>query len=177
MSLLYVLVGLLVAARLGELTYARRNRRRLLARGARDIPDPTYRWIVLLHGTYPVALLLEAHLAPWAHAQNPVWLLLGIAAAAEALRLWAIGTLGDRWNTRLLAIPGADPIAHGPYRWIPHPNYLAVAIELAALPLAFGLHATAALFTAANVVILAWRIPIEEEGLRDALEAQAPPAR
>jgi methyltransferase len=90
---------------------------------------------------------------------------LTAAVLAQALRWWAIATLGGRWSTRIIVIPGAPPVVGGPYRLLAHPNYLAVAVELLAVPLIGGALVTAALATLGNVLLLAIRIPAEERAL------------
>src|SRR5207249_633845 len=84
---------------------------------------------------------------------------------AQALRYWAVATLGEHWNIRVLVVPGAPPVSGGPYRFVRHPNYLAVMVEMAALPLAVGAWRTAPVASAANAVLLAIRISVEERAL------------
>jgi len=92
---------------------------------------------------------------------------------AQGLRYWAIASLGSAWNTRILIIPGAERVRRGPYKWVNHPNYIAVAIELLAVPLIFGAWRTALLASAANaVLLLAVRIPAENAALRMMNDAQ-----
>jgi methyltransferase len=159
------LVALIVLERLGELFLARRNRRRLLARGAIEAGESHYPWMVLLHTALLVACLAEV----WGLRRPPVPLLAGISlavlAGTMALRYWAITTLGDRWTTRILVLPG-EPVVHGgPYRWLRHPNYVAVVLEVAALPLVHTAWWSAIVFSVANVFLLRLRIRKEEEAL------------
>ena len=150
--------------RVVELAVSRRHERALAARGAIERGRRHYPAMVLLHagalaGCAAGALLRPAPPPPWA---------LGAAAAvlgAEALRWWAVATLGERWTTRVLVLPDAPPITGGPYRFLRHPNYLAVVVELAALPLAWGLLELALLASVANAVVLAIRIRVEERAL------------
>jgi methyltransferase len=88
-----------------------------------------------------------------------------VALGAQALRWWAIGTLGWRWNTRIIVVPGAPPVTGGPYRFVRHPNYVAVVLEIASIPLIHGAWLTALIFSALNVALLAVRIPAEERAL------------
>jgi methyltransferase len=87
------------------------------------------------------------------------------ALLAQGLRWWAIGTLGERWCTRVIVLPGSTPVTRGPYRFLKHPNYLAVVLEMALVPLAFGAWRTALAFSAGNAVLLAVRIRAEERAL------------
>lgn len=168
MWLLWVLVAVIAVQRVGELALNRRNQRRLLARGGRLVDDDGYGWLIAVHAAWFLGIVIEAALAPWAGAWGATWPLLGLYAAAEALRLWTMITLGERWTTRVIVIPGAEPIDEGPFRWMDHPIYRAVSIELVALPLAFALPVTAIVVGLANAVALRSRIRIEEDALAHA---------
>ncbi len=165
------LVGLVALERAVELVVSERNARRLLAAGAVEAGRGHYGPMVLLHALFLAACAVEAGLRP---APPPSALavagVLGVAAG-QGLRWWAIAALGGRWSTRVLVPPGAAPVTRGPYRWLRHPNYLAVVVEVAALPLAFGAWRTALLFSAANGVLLAVRIRAEERALGASWEA------
>ncbi len=91
-----------------------------------------------------------------------------LALGAQALRWWAIATLGERWSTRILVVPGEPPVIRGPYRWLRHPNYLAVILEMALVPLAWGAWRIAVVFSLGNALLLALRIPAEERALGNA---------
>jgi methyltransferase len=160
-----LLVAAFAVARLVELGIARRNRRRLLARGGVEVAPGHYRFMVLLHAAFLVACPLEVWRLgrPFVPALAAAMLLL--LGLAMALRYWAIATLGERWTTRIVCLPGVPPVAGGPYRFLRHPNYLAVAVEIAALPLVHGAWATAVVFSLADAVLLKVRIGAEEEAL------------
>ena len=157
-------LAVLAAQRLSELLFSARNARRLIGRGAREHGRAHLPLIVALHALFPVALLAEvlaigARPGPLA----PLW--LGLWLAAQALRYAAIWALGERWTVRVLVPPGAPLVRRGPYRWLRHPNYLAVAIEFLAAPLMFGAWRTALAFTAANLAVLGVRIRCEDRAL------------
>ena len=155
------IVALLVAVqRLGELTYARRNTKRLMAAGAVEHGARHYPLIVALHGGWLAALF--ALVPPDA---PPSWGLLGCYGLLQLGRLWIIVSLGARWTTRVIALPGARHVRRGPYRFLRHPNYLVVALEIPLLPLAFGAWQMALGFGLTNLVLLAHRIRIEERAL------------
>ncbi len=165
-TLLFVLLGLVLAQRAMELRLAKRNEAWARGRGAREFAAGHYPAFFVLHGAWLLAWPLEAlaggpALGPgWA-----AWLL--VFAAAEALRYWAIASLGHRWNTRILVVPGEPPIVRGPYRWLDHPNYVAVVAELAGLPLVFGAWRIAAIIGALNLgLLLGVRIPAEVRALQ-----------
>lgn len=173
MKLLWILLSLIAVERLIELVVSRRHQQALLERGGRLVADDGYRWLVALHLLWFPAIALEAMVGPWAGHWAGTWPLLAVYAGAEILRLWTISTLGERWTTRVVVVPGADPIQAGPYRWLDHPNYAAVAVELAVLPLAFGLPVTALVATLANGLALRHRIQVEEAALAQAAATSA----
>lgn len=163
--LAWLLLGAIAVQRLAEVAISRRNQRTLLERGARLVEGDAYPWIATVHVLWFPATAAEILWAPWAGAWAGTWPLLAAYAAAEVLRVWAIRTLGPRWTTRVVVLPDENPVQAGPYRWLDHPNYAAVAVELAALPLAFGAPATALAATTANGLALRRRIEIEEAHL------------
>lgn len=160
-----LLLAALAGERLYELRVAQRNLASVRRRGAVVVEEPGYRWIVCMHCLFFVAcaaevLLLEPKVAP---AQAGV--ALAVALGAQGLRQWAMRSLGDRWNVRIVVVPSEPLVDRGPYRWMRHPNYLAVALELAAVPLTQGAVATAVVFSVWNAGLLARRIPREERAL------------
>lgn len=156
------LVLVVALQRLGELVYARRNARRLLAAGGHEVGAGHYPLLVLLHGGWLAALFT---LTP---ADATVsWPLFALFAALQAGRIWVIATLGRWWTARVITVPGAPLVRHGPYRHIRHPNYLIVAAEIAVLPLAFGQAWLALVFTILNLALLRHRIRIEDAALGD----------
>ncbi len=157
------IVALLVAAqRLGELAYARRNTKHLMAAGGVEHGARHYPLMVALHGGWLAALI--ALVPPDA---PPGWGLLGGYALLQVGRLWIIVSLGARWTTRVIALPGAPLVRRGPYRFLRHPNYLIVALEIPLLPLAFGAWQIALGFGAANLALLAHRIRVEARALAE----------
>lgn len=156
-------LALLALERGGELLLSRRNARRAIARGAVEIGAPHFRAMAAVHALFLVSCAVEGSLRPFPGAAG--WVFLAIALAAQALRYWAIGTLGDRWNVRILVIPGAAPVTGGPYRFVRHPNYAAVLLEMLFVPLIHGAWVTAAVFSLANAALLRVRIRAEERAL------------
>lgn len=164
--LLYtLLIGLVAAGRLVELRVANRNLRNLIGRGGIEVAAQHYPWMVLLHASFLAACPLEVWLLdrPFVPALGFPMLLLVVLAAA--LRWWVIHTLHGRWTTRIVCLPGVAPVTAGPYRFLRHPNYLAVIVEMFALPLTHTAWLTAIVFTALNAAILQVRIRAEEEAL------------
>jgi methyltransferase len=166
-SVLYLVLGLVVLQRLGELALAAANTRRLLALGGFEIDRGGYPLFVALHAGWLAVLALLV-----SPATSPIWPLLGLYAVLQIGRVWVIATLGGRWTTRLIALPHAPLVQGGPYRFCRHPNYLVVAGEIAILPLAFGAVGTAILFSLANLALTARRIRIEDRVLAGNLSAE-----
>ncbi len=158
------LLGLVAGERGAELSVSTRNARRLLARGGKETGQGLYKVMVAFHALFLPALALGAI----AYRDPPsawAWLAVLGALGAQGLRWWAVRTLGDRWSTRVIVVPRERPITGGPYRYLRHPNYLAVIVEMACLPLAWGMWRLALLFTVGNAVILWFRIREEERAL------------
>jgi methyltransferase len=159
----------LVVQRLLELRLSSRNRRRLLARGGREIRPETYRTMVALHALFLLSLGLESY--PWrVPADIRTTGSFAALAAVTALRYWAIASLGEYWNTRIVVVPGARVVRTGPYRYLRHPNYLVIVLEFLLLPLLMRAPATLVVFSLANLPVLRQRIRIEEEALRGATD-------
>ena len=154
-----LILGFVTLQRLSELLLAERNRKRLLAKGAEEHGADHYPLIVAVHGLWLAALWW------WApgHPVHPPLLIL--FALLQVGRLWVLGTLGERWTTRIIVLPNAPLVARGPYRFVDHPNYVIVVLEIAILPLVFGLWQIAALFTVMNAVVLTIRIGAENRAL------------
>ncbi|MFD8530355.1 isoprenylcysteine carboxyl methyltransferase family protein [Streptosporangium canum] len=174
----YLLLVLLVGAeRLAELVVARRNARWSTARGGVVSGQGHYPWMVALHTGLLAGCLLEAGLTGRPFAPALGWPMLVLVVAAQGLRWWCIAALGHRWNTQVIVVPGLPPVTRGPYRLhrLRHPNYVAVAVEGAALPLVHGAWITAVTFTVLNAALMVVRIRCEETAL--ATLATAPPGR
>ncbi len=163
MSLAVLVLALVTLERGAELVWARRNTRRLLARGARETGAGHYPLIVALHAVWLAGLWLWGRDRPVSVA----WLV--VFAALQAGRLWVLATLGERWTTRIIVLPGEPLVRRGPYRLMPHPNYAVVAGEILVLPLALGLPIYGLVFSALNAAVLFVRIRAESRALEQAL--------
>lgn len=155
----YLVLALVTLQRLGELFLAERNTRRLLARGAHEIGRGHYPFMVALHAGWLISLWLLGPGPPIHVTPLIIYLVLQVA------RVWVIATLGERWTTRIIVLPGEPLVRHGPYRWLDHPNYLIVIAEIAVLPLVFGLPVVAAFFSVLNAIVLWVRVREENEAL------------
>ena len=166
MVLLVLSVAAISAQRLLELVLARRNERKVRARGAVERGRGHYPLIVGLHSLWLVSTLVEG-LARG--PEPPPWWPVALAAflLVQPLRYWAIFSLGPYWNTKILIVPGARIVGRGPYRYVSHPNYVVVVVEILAFPLIFGAWATALVFTLLNAAVLYVRIREENRALRE----------
>jgi methyltransferase len=158
-------MGLLGAERLVELVLSKRNAARAFARGGVERGQRHYQVMVVFHSLFLVSCLAEVFLLNRPFPGALGWAALGAAVLAQALRYWAITALGDRWNSRIIVIPGLAPVTGGPYRFLRHPNYVAVVLELLAVPLIHGAWVTAVVFTVGNAALLYVRIRAEEQAL------------
>ena len=161
-SVLIVAVGL---ERLAELVVSQRNLAWSRARGGVESGAGHYPAMVLLHTGLLAGCLLEAGLGHRPFLPALGWPMLAVVLLSQALRWWCIGTLGQQWNTRVVIVPGAGRVTGGPYRLLPHPNYVAVVVEGAALPLVHTAWLTAGLFTVLNAALLTVRIRVENRAL------------
>jgi methyltransferase len=163
--LLAIFVAVIAAQRVGELALSARNARRVRSRGAREFGAAHFPLLVAVHVLFLTSLVCEV----WFGGARPggawpLWLALWLGA--QALRYAAIRALGDRWNVRILVVPGTPLVQGGPYRFVRHPNYVAVAIELVAAPMVFGAWRTALAISALNAIALRIRIRAEDQALR-----------
>ena len=150
-----LLLGAVTAERIAELFLARRNTAALLAKGAVEVGAEHYPAIVLMHALWLASLWIFGA----ARMIDPIW--LAVFLSLQVLRVWILKTLGPRWTTRIIILPGAPLVTNGPYRFLSHPNYLVVVGEIAVLPLCLGLAWVALLFSGANAILLSIRIRAE----------------
>ena len=159
------LILLVIFQRLTELRLAKRNERLARAAGAIEVGAGHYPWMVVSHTLFLISCVLEVWLLERPFVPRAAGAMLLLLAVATGLRYWAITTLGERWTTRILVRPGVPLVSEGPYRWSRHPNYLAVVIEIVALPLVHGAWLTATVFSIANAALLTVRIRAENAAL------------
>jgi methyltransferase len=161
----YLLILLIGIERLAELIVSKRNAQWAFAQGGREFGRSHYPVMVAVH----TALLIGCAAEVWAlHRPFIAWLgwpMLALVVLSQLLRWWCVASLGHRWNTRVIVLPRAPLIRRGPYRWLHHPNYVAVVVEGVALPLVHTAWLTAAIFTLANALLLTVRIRVENAAL------------
>lgn len=164
------ILGLVTLQRAGELVLSHHNTRRLIARGAVEVAPRHYPLMVAVHAAWLISLWVFGH-------DRPLHLVaLAFYLGLQGLRFWVMRTLGARWTTRIIVLPGERLVSAGPYRFLSHPNYAVVAGEIAVLPLALGLPLVAAAFTILNSAVLAIRIRAENRALEASAGLTARPA-
>lgn len=163
----YIILSIVIVQRLLELVIAKRNEKNMRAQGAYEVGASHYPLMILLHVSFFISLLIEVstfNLTP-----SPLFLLfLVMFLCVQGLRVWCLISLGSFWNTKIIVLPGAHVVTKGPYKYLRHPNYLVVSMEIALLPLMFEAYFTAICFTILNAIMLSIRIPTEERALKEA---------
>jgi methyltransferase len=157
-----ILLGYVVIQRLGELVYARSNTRRLLAEGGREHGAAHYPLFILLHGGWLIAIVWFA-----VPSQQPSPILLAGFFLSQILRFWTLASIGRWWTTRIISAPHFPRVKRGPYKFLPHPNYTVVVIEIALLPLLLSAPWVAGVFTVLNAALLWHRIGVETRVLKE----------
>ena len=157
-----LLLAFMSAQRLYELFLSRRNTAALMARGGVEYGAGHYLLIVAFHTVWLMGMLVLG----WDHPISRLW--LTVIVVLQAARLWVIHSLGDRWTTRIIVLPGVPLVKTGLYRIMKHPNYVIVGVEIAAVPLALGLRTYAMVFLVLNMWLLGIRIKAEDKALRAA---------
>jgi methyltransferase len=160
-----LLIGVIAVERLAELVVSNRHRAWSTGHGGTEFGAGHYPAMVVLHVALLVGCLVEPIVMHRPFIPAVAWPMLVVVAAAQGLRWWCITTLGPQWNTRVIVIPDAPRVTGGPYRFVPHPNYVAVVLEGIALPLVHTAWITAVVFTALNAMLLHTRIRVENTAL------------
>ncbi|APH04666.1 isoprenylcysteine carboxyl methyltransferase family protein [Bacillus weihaiensis] len=160
----YFFFALLVFQRVAELVVAKKNEKWMVKRGALEHGQEHYPFIVLLHIAFLLSLFLEVILFE-KQIVNLWHFVISLLAITQLIRYWALISLGQYWNTKIMIVPNDVVVRKGPYRFIRHPNYIVVAIELLFIPLLFQAYATAIIFTLLNIGMMTIRIPAEEKAL------------
>ncbi|MGH7909472.1 MAG: isoprenylcysteine carboxyl methyltransferase family protein [Thermodesulfobacteriota bacterium] len=160
-----IFILFVISQRLVELLIAKRNERILKAQGAIEFDKNGYRVIAAMHVAFFISLICEKFF--FQRTLNTYWIFFVVLfAGAQVLRYWAIKTLGVYWNTKILVLPNHKLVNTGPYKYLRHPNYVAVIVEVAVIPLIFSCYITAVVFSLINLSLLRRRIKIEEDGLK-----------
>jgi methyltransferase len=161
-----LLIGAVAAERVAELVVSQRNLSWSRARGGRELGARHYPAMVVLHTGLLAGCLVEVAVLRRRFVGGLGWPMLAVVVLAQGLRWWCIATLGRQWNTRVVVVPDAERVSSGPYRFMPHPNYVAVVAEGAALPLVHSGWITALVFSTLNAALLRARIRVENHALK-----------
>lgn len=173
----YLLILAVGVERLAELVVSKRNARWAMANGGREHGRGHYPYMVAIHTGLLAGCVLEVWRLDRPFLPALGWTMFGLVLASQALRWWCVATLGRRWNTLVIVVPEMPLVDRGPYRWLRHPNYVAVVVEGIALPLVHSAWITALAFTAVNAVILTVRIRVENAALATAVSGGPPGAQ
>jgi len=164
---MWILFVLIIIQRLFELQIAKRNEKWMKEEGGVETGKKHYKWFVLIHSIFFLSILMEATMLD--NSLLPFnYLLFVVFLLTQASRIWCLLSLGKFWNTKIIVLPGASLVKKGPYKYVKHPNYIIVGVELFIIPLLFGAYITAFVFPILHIVLLRIRIPLEEEALMKA---------
>ncbi|WP_246942481.1 isoprenylcysteine carboxyl methyltransferase family protein [Bacillus pinisoli] len=160
----FTFFAFIVLQRLSELTIAKRNEKWMKSNGAIEVGQDHYPLMVLLHSSFFIAVLLEVVFLQT--ELSPIWpALVTVFALTQLLRIWSLATLGRYWNTKIIVMPNAKIVKNGPYKFLRHPNYVIVVVEILLIPILFQAYWTAVIFSLLNLWMLSVRIPLEEKAL------------
>jgi methyltransferase len=173
LTVYWTLLTIIAGERVAELVVSARHANALLRRGGVEYGFSHFPVMIALHVALIAGCVLEPLLGHRSFIPALGWTMLAVTVAANALRWWCISTLGERWTARVIVLPGAPLVRSGPYRWFAHPNYVAVIVEGAALPLTGSAWITATAFTVLNAALLTVRIRCESAALKAAAAPQA----
>jgi methyltransferase len=155
---------LLVIQRAFELVIARRNEKWMKSKGAIEVGGKHYPIMVLMHGAFLILLLIEVLVLK--KEISPLWpIVLTCFLFTQIIRVWSLASLGKYWNTKIIILPNTNIVKKGPYKYLRHPNYTIVVLEILLIPLLFQAYWTAAIFSILNIFMLSIRIPLEEKAL------------
>lgn len=164
LKLFYIFILFVICQRIAELFIAKRNERILLSQGAYEVGKGHYPYMIAMHVSFFISLIMEVILFERS-ISNVFPLLLLFFLLVQGLRIWCIVSLGKFWNTKIIILPGANVLKNGPYRFMRHPNYFVVSLEFLLIPFMFQAYLTAFTFTFLNIIMLSIRIPLEESAL------------
>lgn len=166
---MWILFVLIIIQRLFELQIAKRNEKWMKEEGGVETGKKHYKWFVLIHSLFFLSILMEATMRD--NSLLPFnYLLFALFLLTQAARIWCILSLGKFWNTKIIVLPGSTLVKKGPYKYVKHPNYIIVGIELFIIPLLFGAYITAVVFPILHILLLRIRIPYEEKALNKAVK-------
>lgn len=161
-----IFITFLITQRIIELMIARRNERKMKQMGAIEAGEEHYYLFIVLHVAFFLSLIIETVFTQAILTTGGAFLLWGIFIATQIFRIWCMQSLGMYWNTKIIVLPHSQRVRKGPYRFMKHPNYIVVAIELSVIPLLVQAYITAIIFPLLHLLLLCIRIPTENSALR-----------
>lgn len=163
---LWILLVIIILQRLAELRQAKGNEKWMKERGGIERGEQHYKWFIILHTMFFISIIFEVSFRDTSNLTLN-YVLLSTFVITQIIRIWCIQTLGKFWNTKIIILPEFSLVSKGPYKYIKHPNYIIVGIELFVIPLLFGAYITAILFPILHILLLMVRIPCEERALKE----------
>lgn len=163
-KLLWIILIFIICQRLIELLIAKSNEQWMKKRGGVEVGEDHHKWFVIVHILFFISIISESFIIN-KQTVHINYMLLFIFIITQVARFWCIYSLGRFWNTKIIVLPGTSLIQKGPYKYIKHPNYIIVGIELIVIPLLFGAYLTAVIFPILHILLLRIRIPIENKAL------------
>lgn len=163
---MWVILIFIILQRLVELKIAKRNEKWMKARGGIERGAKHYKWFILVHSLFFISICLEVIIRDVSNVKLN-YVLFTIFMITQVLRIWCIRSLGEFWNTKIIISPEFSLVKSGPYKYVKHPNYIIVGIELFVVPLLFGAYITSIVFPLLHIILLTIRIPFEERALAE----------
>ncbi|MGF7532874.1 isoprenylcysteine carboxyl methyltransferase family protein [Bacillus mexicanus] len=162
----WLLIAILIAQRAAEMAVARQNEQKVKQQGAMEFGESHYPYMIIMHILFFLSLMAEVLLMN--KQPSSWWIAIAVAiATVQAVRYWALCSLGSYWNTKILVVPGAELVKKGPYKWMKHPNYTVVILEIVLIPLLYQAYVTMCLFSILNAAMLTVRIRTEDKALEE----------
>ncbi|MFS0751615.1 isoprenylcysteine carboxyl methyltransferase family protein [Oceanobacillus sp. 1P07AA] len=162
LSMLFVFI---ILQRITELIIAKRNEKWMLAKGGIEIEPQQHKWFIVVHSLFFLSIFIEIVITKSTAVPTLFTLWFSLFILTQFLRIWSISSLGKHWNTKIIILPGSTLVKRGPYKYIKHPNYIIVGIELFVIPMMFGAYWTAIIFPFLHLILMSIRIPAEEKAL------------
>ncbi|KAF1679885.1 isoprenylcysteine carboxyl methyltransferase family protein [Bacillus sp. SKDU12] len=162
----WLLIAILIAQRAAEMAVARQNEQKVKQQGAMEFGESHYPYMIIMHILFFLSLMAEVLLMN--KQPSSWWIAIAVAiTTVQAVRYWALCSLGSYWNTKILVVPGAELVKKGPYKWMKHPNYTVVILEIVLIPLLYQAYVTMCLFSILNAAMLTVRIRTEDKALEE----------
>ncbi|PGS48955.1 isoprenylcysteine carboxyl methyltransferase family protein [Bacillus sp. AFS041924] len=167
--MLKIIFLFIVLQRVIELGIAKKNEKKLKMLGALEFGQEHYKYFIILHSMFFLSILIESYFIQYVEIGFFTFLFI-LFIILQLARVWVISTLGDRWNTKIIILPNEKLVKRGLYKYIKHPNYIIVTIELLVIPIMFHAYITAVIFSVCNLVLLKVRIREENKALLKSIE-------